>query len=252
MKPRDILIIILALCVSISVAFATRYILRGDSRSSSNLTKVLVASGDLAVGRRIDKGSYRWQEWPTETVQPIYITENEKKTADGLPGSMVKQHINSGEPIVKTSLVGERGYLSAMIADNRRAFTIPLDNKSNISGKVLPEDYVDVIMARREKDTYVASTVVRKVKVLEINGTLDPNEAEDAAKKNAQSITIEVTPEQAEFLAAALREGSPVISLHSMNSNDSGAPEKVEKVKPKDNVLTVIRGRDSQKLQMKG
>jgi pilus assembly protein CpaB len=254
MKARDLFIIMLALVVSVAVAVGTRYILRGGSETTANVTKIMVASGDLRVGTRLDKSSFRWQEWPTGTLQASYITEKNKQMAEELVGSMIKQHVTAGEPILKANLAGEKaGYLSAMIGNNQRAFTIPLDNRSNISGKVLPEDYVDVIVASKEKSTqgYVANTVVRKVKVLEINGNLDPNEAEDTAKPKAQSITLQVSPKQAELLAAALREGSPVISLHSMTSDESGAPEQEEKEKPVEDIVTMVRGNDVQKIQMK-
>lgn len=269
MKTRDLFIIILALVVSVVVAIATRYILRGGSESTANVTKVMVASSDLTVGKRLEKASYRWQDWPSGTLQPTYITESNKKIAESLEGAMVRQHINAGEPILKANLAGEKaGYLSAMIGSNQRAFTIPLDARSNISGKVLPEDFVDVIVAKRDQSTqsYVANTVVRKVKVLEINGNLDPTEAEDASKTKAQSITLQVTPRQAELLAAGLREGSPVISLHSMGSDESDVPEEVEKktvvkevvkevkqeVEQVKNKIDVIRGSDVQTVEMQG
>jgi pilus assembly protein CpaB len=255
MKARDLFIICLALVVSISVAIATRYILRGGSETTASVTKVMVASGDLQVGKRLDKSSYRWQEWPTGTLQPVYITEGNKQVAESVVGSMVKQHIGAGEPIIRAALVNEKGYLSALIGHNQRAFTIPLDSRSNISGKVLPEDFVDVIVAKREQQSYVADTVVRKVKVLEINGQFDA-EAQDESKQKPQSITLEVSPQQAELLAAALREGTPVISLHSMNSDDKGAPVKEAEVKPTEDIVTMIRagekGSEVQKIQMKG
>ncbi len=253
MKARDLFIITLALVVSVAVAVGTRYILRGGSETTANVTKIMVASSDLNVGTRLDKSSFRWQEWPTSTLQASYITENNKQLAEEMVGSMIKQHVTSGEPILKANVAGDKGYLSAMIGDNQRAFTIPLDNRSNVSGKVLPEDYVDVIVASKDKSSqgYIANTVVRKVKVLEINGNLDPNEAEDTAKPKAQSITLQVSPKQAELLAAALREGSPVISLHSMTSDENGAPEQEEKEKPVEDVITMVRGSDVQKVQMK-
>lgn len=255
MKNRDLTIIGLALVVSIGVAFGTRYILHGGSGMTSNYTKVMVASADLPVGKRLEQSSYRWQDWPTDAVQPVYITDKDKDQVDKLMGSMIKQHLSAGEPILKASLVGEKGYLSAMISNGMRALTIPLDNKSNISGKVVPEDFVDVVVASRgERDSYVARTVVRKVRVLEINGTLDKNEAEDAAHPKPQSITLEVNPKQAELLAAALREGTPVITLHNMQDDTPPPVEEVVQEAPKveDESITIFRRNEAEKVQLKG
>jgi pilus assembly protein CpaB len=263
MKSRDVFIIIIALMVSIAVAVGTRYILRDDADKSLTVTKVMVAASDLAVGKRLDKSNTRWQEWPKATLQPTYITEENKELSEKVMGYLVRNHIAPGDPITVANLSSEKtGYLSAMIDPNQRAVTIPLDNRSNISGKVLPGDYVDVIVAAQDKKTfvYVANTVVRKVKVLEINGNLDPNAVEDASKPKPLSITLQVTPKQAELLAAALREGTPVISLQSMDSKDVevslpkapvvvAAPAPEPKVQ--DETVVVMRGHDVQKIQEK-
>src|SRR3990167_6869263 len=157
MKSRDLLIICLALVVSIAVAFGTRYILHGGGMSAS-ISKVMVAAIDMPVGKKLEEGTYRWQDWPTETVQPVYITETDEAAIKKAMGTMIISHTNQGEPINRAALASDKGYLSAMLEKDMRAFTIPLDAKSNISGKVLPEDYVDVIVARREHDKTVAST----------------------------------------------------------------------------------------------
>ncbi|GEM_PF-4921209 len=251
MKNRDLTIIGLALVVSVGVAFGTRYILHGGETTTASMTKVMVASSDLPVGKRLDQASFRWQDWPTDSIQPMYITDQDKKGSEALIGSMVKSHINPGEPITKADLANEKGYLSAMIGKNMRALTIPLDNKSNISGKVLPEDFVDVVVARRDHDNYVASTVVKKVRVLEINGSIDPDEVVDASHPRPQSITLEVNPAQAEKLAASLPQGTPVITLHN-NQDDTTPAVEEAKVKPKeDDSVTIFRGNESQKIELK-
>lgn len=263
MKNRDLFIIALALVVSIAVAFATRYILRSGTDATANVTKVMVASNELIVGKRLDKNSFRWQEWPIKTLQKTYITEAMKKEADEMVGSLIRQHVNAGEPIVRENLAGGKtGFLSAMIGENLRAFSIPLDARSSISGKVLPDDFVDVIVAFRDQGSknYRAKTVVQKVRVLEINGNLDPNVTEESGKSKPQGITLEVSSRQAEMLAAALKEGSPVISLHSMASDSVQLIEEEEKpvvqqiVKgvstPEKNTVEVIRAGEKETVEM--
>ncbi|MBP6986338.1 MAG: Flp pilus assembly protein CpaB [Alphaproteobacteria bacterium] len=265
MKNRDLFIIALALVVSIVVAFTTRYILRDGSEEAANVTKVMVASQELIVGKRLEKNSFRWQDWPNKSLQKNYLTQAQKKEAEDLVGSLIREHVNAGEPILRENLAGAKGgYLSAMINENLRAFSIPLDARSSISGKVLPDDFVDVIVAHRDQATkqYRAKTVVRRVRVLEINGNLDPNVTEEAGKTKPQGITLEVSPRQAELLAAALREGTPVISLHSMTSDkeepvEEAAPvvQKVVKeapVVPEKKSIDVIRGAETETVEMQG
>lgn len=258
MKFRDILIIILALVVSIALALGTRYLLQDQSGEggSAGMTKVLVATGDLPIGSRLEQKSFRWQEWPRNSVQTFYITTETKNQADKLVGALVRDSIGQGEPIIVKNLVLEKGgVLSAVVDQGMRAFTIPVDRRSSISGQVLPNDLVDVIVATKDSKSrsYVARTVVRKVRVLEINSTLDPNEAEDTTgdKAKIRSITVQVQPNQAEALAAAMREGNLVISLHSLASRASQLPDYEDSRKTTDDVITLFRANEVQKIKIK-
>ncbi|NKF33991.1 Flp pilus assembly protein CpaB, partial [Pseudomonas sp. BGM005] len=61
---------------------------------------VLVSSGNLAVGQRLEEGSVHWMAWPQGGVVPGLITEIEKPDAiKDLQGAVVRLPIFEGEPI---------------------------------------------------------------------------------------------------------------------------------------------------------
>lgn len=243
-----------ALVVSVALAFGTKFLIQGssDSGTATAMTQVLVATKDLAVGTRMDKHHMRWQDWPREHVQNVFITKDQGKEADHFVGGVVKDRVAQGEPILKSDIVTtDESVLSAVIDQGTRAYTIPLDRRSSVSGKIMPNDLVDVIVASRDRETrsYVARTVVQKVRVLEVNSALDAEEAEETSgdKSNIKSITVQVTPRQAETLAGALKGGTPVISLHSFASKASNETDYVQHEEVEEEI-TVMRGDDVQKV----
>lgn len=265
-KLRDLLIIGLALGVSVALALGTRYMLQGSNGQAVKMAKVLVASGELSVGTRLVESNFAWKDWPADSIQQNYITEKQKDKVKELVGAFVRDRINAGEPIIMGDLATEKsGILSAVVEKGMVGFTIPVDRRTSISGQLLPEDRVDVLVSFRDAGSrqYKARTIVRQVKVLEVNSELDPEKADAEAgdKTKIKSITVQVTPVQAEALAAGLREGTPVISLHSIEAGglaearEEQAPQANQEKKPEEKKesqesVTVIRGDKVEKLKV--
>ena len=262
MKSRDIAVFAVALVLAIGVAFVTRLVLQTKQSEavvvqgqSMNTTPVLVAKNDLSVGTTLNEQMTRWQEWPTDSVDSYHFTPKKEKQQEALFGSIVRYPINKGEPIKTANLIlkNDRSVLSAVVGAGMRAFTIALDRKTNVSGWLAPGDLVDVIVASRQKGAnrnYSGKTIVTKVLVLAVDAALQKDESK-RGDKQPQTVTIEVTPEQSETLAAALREGEPVISLHSFSARGSDKPV-VKKVKSRgSSEVALLRGDETEKIEVK-
>ena len=261
MKSRDIAVFAVALVLAVGVAFVTRMVIqtkRGEAVvvqdvSSMPTTQVLVAGANLPVGSTLTKQKTKWQDWPEGSIDGVYVTPEKIKNKD-LFGSVVRYPITKGEPIKTANLLmkGDKSILSAVVRPGMRAFTIALERKTNISGWVSPRDLVDVIVAARQggsNRTYLGKTIVSKVPVLAVDSALQTDD-EKRGDKPPQTITLEVTPDQAERLAAALEEGKPVISLHSFSEhNRQGVVSR-----PQSNgsrAVTVIRGSEMETVNVR-
>ena len=254
MKSRDIAVFAVALVLAVGVAFVTRMVIQTKGSGAvvvqgNNLqtTPVLVANVNLPVGSTLTKEKTKWQDWPENSIDGYHVTHQKVKNA-ALFGSIVRYPITKGEPIKSANLliVGEKSVLSAVVHPGMRAFTIALDRKTNISGWVSPGDVVDVIVASRQKNsgrTYLGKTVVNKVLVLAVDSALQATD-DKRGEKQPQTITLEVTPEQSERLAAALQEGKPVISLHSFSEHNQRGKATVKRASHGSQSVTVMRGEE--------
>jgi pilus assembly protein CpaB len=142
-------------------------------------------------------------------------------------GSVVRETIYAGEPIVQRKLVhpGAAGVMAISLEPGMRAMAVPLSAESAAGGFILPGDHVDVVQARQVEGaavkTVVTTTIMRNVRILAID------QATSADPKNAAVIgataTLEVTPPQADALLQAKSQGELTLLLRSYADSDGPA-----------------------------
>lgn len=183
---------------------------------------ILLAAHDLVTGHILTASDLRWKPFPKEDILDIYLTPDAYSLAD-LEGAVVRQAFVAGEPITRHTLVhpGDRGFLAAVLAPDRRALSIEISAVSGISGLVFPGDRVDVLFSKRfstnlyERQEYLgAEILLEDVRVLALDQRTNNLEQTPAL---ATTATLEVTPKQAQILAVARLSGSLSLSLRSLS-----------------------------------
>jgi len=198
--------------------------LKASAAPAPALPQVLVATESLDVGSFVDPDSVRWQDWPRNSVLPAHLERGEI-SLDDLTGAVVRQQISEGEPIIDGKMVkpGDRGFLAAVLTPGMRAVSIAVNAVSGNAGLIFPGDRVDVILTQTlengegENDparATVGETITRYVRVIAVDqrvGGENPNEG-----KVARTVTLEVTPRQAEVIAVGSELGRLALSLRSL------------------------------------
>jgi pilus assembly protein CpaB len=145
-------------------------------------------------------------------------------------GAVVRRPIRAGEPIVASMLMkpGEGGFMSAVLEPGKRAVSISVNPISGNAGFVSPGDRVDLLLTYRVKNSANADsgavesigteTFARDVRVLAVDQSLDNPENKAIL---AKTITVEVTPVQAEKISVATEMGKISVALVS-----TGAPSE--------------------------
>jgi pilus assembly protein CpaB len=123
------------------------------------------------------------------------------------------------------------GFMAAILPSGMRAISTDITPETGAGGFILPNDRVDVILSRRDRDTDkggsdTAETILTNVRVLAIDQTVE--------EKNGQRVvvgktaTLELTPSQAEQLAVSRQLGTLTLALRSLidarEGADSGDP----------------------------
>lgn len=249
MNRNRLFVVLGAIGVGLGAGYLT---LQSDDRATAperiiekvtiNSIDVLVAKSDIPVATALDEQEMVWQAWPADAARGL-ISKTERPNAPAeLAGSIVRTAMAAGEPLRVEKLLdkGSR-FMSVMLAPGKRAVAIPVDQIGNATagGFVLPNDYVDVIRVENTgtKSAATAQTILSNVRVLAIG----PNVGEKAGEKVVlgQTATLELEPEQAEYLVSAMQGVSLILALRGMN--ESGSRTAVQTAPSPSPARTIIR-----------
>jgi pilus assembly protein CpaB len=196
---------------------------------ASNSTEILVAKKDINIGQTVAAQDMEWVAWPTSASNPLYVRRADRPDAiEQLSGAIARVPIASGEPLRESKLIKAKGsgYMAAILPSGMRAVSTEISAETGAGGFILPNDRVDVILSRRDKEaerltgieSQIAETLLSDVRVLAIDQNVE--------EKNGQKVvvgrtaTLELTPRQVETLAMGRLMGSLSLALRSIADSD--------------------------------
>lgn len=190
------------------------------------MVDVLVAASDLGQGQTVNEKAVRWQPWPVNAVSPGFVTRaSQPEAVKTLAGSMVRSHFVSGEPIREDKLSRGSNLLASLLAPGKRAVAIRISVESTAGGFILPNDRVDVIQtvarAGQNQTENLSRTLLSNIRVLAVDQKVEETKGQAVAV--GKTATLELSPSQAEAIAAAQASGILSLSLRSVADNDDDA-----------------------------
>ena len=198
---------------------------------------VLVAKIDIGMGQRVSPGDVQWQEWPANASTGNFIRKNDRPDAIAkLAGSIARAPFVAGEPIREAKLVNANGagFMAAILPSGMRAISTQISPETGAGGFILPNDHVDVILTRRERDadksgggeTHSSEIILSNVRVLAIDQAVE----EKGPQKNVvgKTATLELSERQAETLALAQKTGTLSLALRSITDAARDKPKNEE------------------------
>ena len=211
---------------------------------------VLVAKSDIGLGQAVGADDMQWQTWPAATASNNFIRRTDRPDATAqIAGSIARYPFTAGEPIREVKLVKANGsgFMAAVLPGGMRAVSTEISPESGAGGFILPNDRVDVILSRREKnpdrtnstDVVISEIVLSNIRVLAIDQA--PREKDGQNSVVGKTATLELKPAQAELLARARQSGTISLALRSML--DAHAPD-APRVDGGNSLITVFRGED--------
>lgn len=237
MSTRNIILLVVALFIAGATAFGLKsrapQPAAVQEEAAPSMQKILVAKRDIGAGSFVNAGNdLEWAAWPLSAVQSYHIKEG-SDDAGGYEGAVARRAVKAGEPVTPTTLVkpGSGGFLSAVLEPGKRAVSIAVSATSGASGFIFPGDRVDLLVTHRmkvketeqgdEQETIVSETFAENVRVVAVDQMLDNPENKAVL---AKTVTVEVSPEQAERISVAENMGKLSVSLRSLAADNARAP----------------------------
>ena len=216
-RTRPFLLLALALVSGGLAAFLALRYLRQQATPmvapKPQSAQIVVAARALPVGALVAEQDIKFVDW-TGVVPPGYMTAGPEVIGRGLV-----MPVSENEPIMASKLAakGAGGGLPVIIEEGMRAVSVAVDQVVGVSGFVLPNYRVDVLLtltsgteAAKEPATRV---LMQNVKTLAAGQTIQ--EDREGKPMAVPVVTLLVTPEQAETLALASNQGRIQLALRS-------------------------------------
>jgi len=227
MNTQRIIVLGFALVAAGGAAFLVRGMLGGGTPIAAAkpapqiaMSEVLVANVNLTPGQKLTAEQIRWEKWPTSTVDPSFITHAAAGNEEQLvKDAVVRAMILPGQPITQNAIVhgDASGFMAATLTEGMRAISIAINTDSGAGGFILPNDRVDVILTRKPTSgngRSTAKTILTNLRVLAVDQTF--KQEKDARTVMGRTATVEVTPEQAETIAASAQSGQLSLVLRAL------------------------------------
>lgn len=203
-------------CAILASVLVVRYVRQREEearRTRMEVQSVVVATSDIPIGTRLTEGLVTVREWPKAG-----IPQDAASTPEVVLGRLVKGEIARDEPILDhrlfpKDLSGASGIMSVIVPPGKRAMAVGVNEVIGVSGFILPKDRVDIIATKDQGASKSTETILQNVEVLAAGKRI-----EQVGKENVEvpTVTMALTPQQAERLARALQEGKIHIVLRSI------------------------------------
>ena len=213
MQRRRVLI---AVALAVAMGFVASYVVYQAVKTAQGKTaeteQLAVAAANISVGEALTARHIKMADWPKSTI-PVGAV----RSAKDAEGRMARASIVTGELLLDAKLApaGQGGLMPVLVPTGKRGVTIKVDEAIQKSGFVVPNSRVDVLvtLARQSGQSRESRMVLQDVMVLASDQTV---EMKDNKPVTMTTVTMAVSPQEAERLALAQNEGKVTLALRNL------------------------------------
>ena len=219
MGRRFVLILGLALVIGLVTGSVVYRAITNKVEARTQPTReVAVAAANINLGETLTSRHVKLMSWPNDSV-PVGTLESVAKAE----GRVALTSIVVGEPLfdakLAPKLAGSGGILPMLVPENFRGVTIKVDDAVRESGFVSPNSRVDVVVSIADKQgsaERIGKVILQNVLVLAAGQAVEMRGNKPVP---ITTVTLALTPEQAERLAVAQTEGRMMLATRNLGDN---------------------------------
>jgi pilus assembly protein CpaB len=207
----------LALALGLAAAFMAKNLITGQNpvpRASDTTVTVVAAADSLQPGVQLA------EEHLTTITLAGDVPEGAFTAKEPLIGRVLNVTVVKGQQITEAFLtpLGAGAGLQALVPAGMRAITVEVNEFSGMAGLINPGCRVDIVTTFNDQKGPMARIIVQNVKVTAVGARTGVQK--DPEEGMARSVTLLVTPEQAEAIELATYASRPRLVLRSYGDND--------------------------------
>jgi pilus assembly protein CpaB len=238
MKPKTVMLMVIAIGCGLAASYMTSRLLaeRSNKEVTEEKVKILVAKKNLPMGTLIKVPEDLFEEKPfTKGEEPKRALRNFEQLKDRrLNKSLNAEQFVSTEDLMDKNNDG----LGSQMAKGMRAYGVKVNAESATGGFVLPNSRVDVVWVLRNAHNNETGSKIILQNVLVLAVDTIHQRPDDKSAIVGNTVTLCVTPEQAEKLTLAQELGQLKLILRPFGDEEV---VRTQGANPKE----IVRGNDS-------
>jgi len=182
--------------------------------SEPKRVNIVLSARSLAVGSVVTERDVKLMTWPGDALPSGYI-----RSVKDAVGRGVITPLAENEPLLaaKMSTKESGGGLPIIIRDGMRAVSVRVDEVIGVAGFVLPGTRVDVMLTldknTNNRPQAITKTLLQNVQTLAAGQSVTRDK--EGKPQTVTVITVLVSPDDAELLALAAKEGRLQLALRN-------------------------------------
>lgn len=221
MRKSSIYMLVAAIVLGLFAVFLARTFLSKSEQSVAQsgavpTVQVVIAAAPIEFGEPISVEKLKLAPWPSNAL-PSGTYSRITDLTDGDRPRVALRALEPNELLTAKAVSGEGGRLSTspLLGESMRAVSIPVSEIVGAGGFLVPGDRVDVFVTRtgEQDELPYADLLVQGARVLASGQNADAAQAKPFVVK---SITIEVSPLQAQKIALAQQIGTLSVALRGL------------------------------------
>ncbi len=234
MRPKSLLLLTLALGCGLVASIGISQVLDrkgGGPQTKQETEAIYIAKVDVNLGDALTEDLLNLEDWPSDKVPAGAIRKLER-----IKGRRPRTKIYKGEPILEAKLISAdaHDHPAQQVPPGYRVVSVRVSVQTGAAGLLRPGDRVDVqLYAKRDQRSGImktfTKTILKQIRVFAVDQEFR-RASDDDDSSPARTVSLVVTPEQADKLMLASRVGE--INLTIRNPDDSStvtsAPSSLE------------------------
>jgi len=243
MSSRTLSLIALSVLLGLGAAWMANNWLtaRMNTTTDSNMQNVVVAAVEIPFGQMVEPQQVKLVAMPKGSVPSDAFD-----TVDKATGRIATFTILSGDILRGARLAEHLGgsTLASLIAPNKRAISVRVDDVVGVGGFLLPGNRVDVLATKKtsgSSNEAKSETILEDLRVLAVDQTASTDKTQPVV---VRAVTLEMTSEEAEVLVKAQTEGKLQLALRNPldeQKKPEAKPAPVVAVAPRPAPKPVVR-----------
>lgn len=234
MRAKSLVLIVIALGCGLVAAIGINQVLAHRNTpvaAQIETSPILVALVDVPLGSELTAAQVKLEQWPKDKIPAGAVSDITQ-----VEGRRLRAKLYAGEPILEAKLLDKDASapgLAPLVPKGYRVVSVKVDSVSGSSGLILPHDRVDVLVhlqknpGRGIPDT-MTRTLLKDVKVVAVNEVYSRDDQTGSdGSINAKTISLLVTPSQAQMVTMATELGSIRLVMRGLEDDEHDNAESV-------------------------